>query len=128
MAKLTIAVLRKKWAAALLALTKIKARAANTPFGDTIDAVLKEITLEKSLNNYIILDKDHFDAPKVIGLLRDLGITPELLKERALADGLVNARVLEGGLIVEKETVLTDDNMVQLLKVLLFMDYEGDSQ
>ena len=127
MAKLTISQLRKKWSAALVALTKIKTRAANTSFGDSIDELLKEIALEKPLSSYVILDKEHFDAPRLTGLLRDLGVTPELLKERALADGLVNSRVIEGGLIIDKDSVLTDDNMVQLIKVLLFKDYEGDS-
>lgn len=128
MAKLTIGLLRKKWSAALQALVKIKTRAANTPFGDTIDNLLSEIALERSLDNYVILEKDSFDAPRVSGLLRDLGITPELIKQRALEDGLINARVIEGGLIIDKDTVLTDDNMVQLIKVLMFKDYEGDSQ
>lgn len=128
MAKLTIGQLRKKWSAALVALTKIKARAANTPFGETISNLLSELALEKSLDNYIILEKDIFDAPRVSGLLRDLGITPELLKQRALDDGLINSRLIEGGLVVDKDTVLTDDNMVQLIKVLLFKDYEGDTQ
>lgn len=128
MAKLTIGLLRKKWSVALQALVKIKTRAANTPFGDTIDNLLSEIALERSLDNYVILEKDSFDAPRVSGLLRDLGITPELIKQRALEDGLINARVIEGGLIIDKDTVLTDDNMVQLIKVLMFKDYEGDSQ
>lgn len=128
MAKLTIGLLRKKWSAALQALVKIKARAANTPFGDTIDNLLSEIALERSLDNYIVLEKDSFDSPRVSGLLRDLGITPELIKQRALNDGLINARVIEGGLIIDKDTILTDDNMVQLIKVLMFKDYEGDSQ
>lgn len=127
MSRLTISQLRKHWSSMRSALVRIQQRSQSPDFVAQLDSLLRSVALDKPLDQYIILEKAEFPAPKLIGLLLDLGITPDVIKARVLEDGLVNSRVLEGGFMIDANSEFTEDNMVQLIKVLLFKDYEGDS-
>lgn len=127
MSRLTISKLRSYWSNMRAALVKIEGRSSSPDFKAQLQDLLKSTAVDKPLDQYIILDKAEFTAPKLTGLLLDLGITPDVIKARVLEDGLVNSRVIEGGFMIDANSEFTEDNMVQLIKVLLFKDYEGDS-
>lgn len=96
-------------------------------YGTELDRTWRATRTEEEVNgyNYILLGVPPFTAPDTINFLTLSGLTPEKIKQQALADTYLHSIILKTGLYIDESTVLTNDNMVQILKALLSLDYEG---
>lgn len=94
-------------------------------YGERIGELIDDTRTDKELTEYIILEKAEFPAANMVNALHTLGVTPERILELSKQDAYFNALLLEAGFLLDEHSKLSDDNMVQIFKILLFKDYEG---
>lgn len=94
-------------------------------YGARVEQLFQDTRTERELTDYIILDKSEFPATNVINFMHTLGITPSKIVELSKQDAFFNTLLLDAGFLLDDTSTLSDDNMVQIFKILLFKDYEG---
>lgn len=128
---LSIQKLRSNYGLMSNMLLDIISRFSNAPdpnaraYGARVQQLFDDTRTDEELTEYIILSKAEFPAANIVNLLNALGVTPERIVELARTDAYVNAILLEAGFLVDEQSTLSDDNMVQIFKILMFKNYEG---
>ncbi len=131
MQKLKIQKLRTNYGLMSRMLLDVISRFSNAPdpkaqsYAARAKELFDDTRTDRELTEYIILEKDEFPAANVINTLHTLGVTPARILELSRQDAYFNSLLLEAGFLLDEQSTLTDDNMVQIFKILLFKDYEG---
>lgn len=95
-------------------------------YGAELERLITVTRTEKELTEYIILDKSEFKTPELSSVLRYLGVTPEKIKTLAIEDPIFYGLLLKHNFHIDEQSVINDDTMGHILKVILFNDYEGN--
>ena len=94
-------------------------------YGAELERLWIQTRTDKELRtDYVLLDKTVTSA-SVINLLSCMGVTPESLKQRALEDSYLHALILKADIYIDENTAMTEDIMVDILRLLMQKDYEG---
>lgn len=94
-------------------------------YGSELLRLIENTRTDRELTDYVLIDKAEFATPQLSTILRTLGVTPERIKSLAIEDPVFYSLLLKHNFHIDAESVVNDDTMGHILKVILFNDYEG---
>ena len=94
-------------------------------YGSELMRLIENTRTDRELTDYVLIDKSEFNTPDLTSVLKSLGVTPERIKSLAIDDPVFYSLLLKHNFHIDDQSVVNDDTMGHILKVILFNDYEG---
>lgn len=128
---ITISKLRDNYSRLSRALLDVSQRFSRSPdpkarvYGSELMRLIEDTRTDRELTEYVLIDKSEFATPELVTVLKMLGVTPERIKSLAINDPVFYSLLLKHNFHIDDESIVNDDTMGHILKVILFNDYEG---